>query len=107
MILMTAAVWLLKMHSIPRDSLTITVMHVLKGLTRLQGYDNRCEDGWGREIQVEVKADQTVVLTSFGADGAAGGRGEDRDIVGSFKARGEHGEWNEENCGWIVYPSLR
>lgn len=41
---------------------------------------NRTTDAWGRELHYNVADDGTITLTSLGADGKAGGHGEDSDI---------------------------
>lgn len=121
-VLLVVVVLVARSHAIPKDALTVMRMHVIKRkilhqvmttgkmprdlrmLPQLQGYDNRHNDGWGREIQYSVTEGQTVVLKSLGADGEAGGSGEDRDILGSFQARTKGGESNSENCPWTLEP---
>jgi len=58
----------------------------LSELPILKGRDNATEDAWGRPIKYEVTGPTTVVLSSLGADGVAGGTGLNEDIVVSFDA---------------------
>jgi len=58
----------------------------LSELPILKGRDNATEDAWGRPIKYEVTGATTVVLSSLGADGVAGGTGLNEDIVISFDA---------------------
>ncbi|MDT4861087.1 hypothetical protein FQZ97_956780 [compost metagenome] len=58
----------------------------LSDLPPLPGRDNATVDAWGRDIQYRVNGTSSVTLASLGADGTAGGTGEDEDIVVSFDA---------------------
>ena len=59
----------------------------LSELPPTPGRDNATVDAWGRDILYRVDGTSGVTLTSLGADGTAGGTGEDEDIVVSFDAR--------------------
>lgn len=101
----------------PRD-LTATRMHVTKrrvlqfarthgelpksltALPAMEGYDNDIRDGWNRELVFEVSTSGVVTFRSLGRDGAAGGSGEDADIVRSIPARDSQGRWSDELVEW-------
>ena len=69
--------------------------HSLTGLPEIQGKDNGIQDGWGRDIILEVSSSGIVTLHSLGRDGVVGGSGEDADMIGTFPSRDEQGRWNE------------
>lgn len=58
----------------------------LSDLPILKGRDNATIDGWGRAIKYDVIGASTVTLSSFGADGAAGGTGLNQSVLVTFDA---------------------
>jgi hypothetical protein len=58
----------------------------LSDLPVLTGRDNATIDGWGRAIRYDITGTSTVTLSSFGADGTAGGTGPNQDIRVTFDA---------------------
>ena len=68
-----------------------TVPSNLGALPKRTGYANQITDGWGRELIYSPNEDGTVSLTSLGRDGAAGGVGDDADIVRRFRTRNDDG----------------
>ena len=56
----------------------------LSDLPILKGRDNSTIDGWGRAIRYDVAGTSIVTLSSFGADGVAGGEGLNQDIIVTF-----------------------
>ena len=69
-----------------------------KSLTVLpprNGFDNSLQDAWGRDITYEVSASGMVTFRSLGRDGAAGGLGENADIIRSYWAYDAQGGWND------------
>lgn len=66
----------------------------------MEGYDNDIRDGWNRELVFEVSTSGVVTFRSLGRDGAAGGSGEDADIVRSIPARDSQGRWSDELVEW-------
>ncbi len=67
----------------------------LSALPEIAGKRNNTRDGWGRPILFSSKPDGTVILTSYGKDGRPGGDDEKADLVYSFKARNDEGEWKD------------
>jgi hypothetical protein len=61
----------------------------LSELPILKDRDNAIDDAWGRPIKYDVIGATTVVLSSFGANGVAGGMGVNEDIVVSFNVKTE------------------
>ena len=47
----------------------------------VEGYDSSVQDGWKRDIVIEVSASGVVSFRSLGRDAADGGSGEDADMV--------------------------
>jgi hypothetical protein len=93
---------------IPPRAATLTRMHVLKravlqyaqrhdrlpaslmALPPSEGRNVGIQDAWKRDIVFEVSGD-VIVFRSLGRDGAAGGSGEDADIVRSFPSHAAQG----------------
>ncbi len=79
----------------------------LQVLPRREGYDNRTTDGWGRPLHYRVGEDGIITLTSFGADGKAGGRGEDADIFKSYHSKRPDGSLWAGAGMWIVEAKVK
>jgi hypothetical protein len=60
-------------------------------------------DDWRREIQYRHDEAGVVTLYSLGADGRLGGEGGNRDIVGVFETRDDHGQV-KQTAGWKIRP---
>ena len=71
----------------------------LTALPPMEGYDDRIQDGWQRDIAFEVSGD-VIAFRSLGRDGVLGGTGEDADIVRSFPLHDAQGRWSNEFVGW-------
>jgi hypothetical protein len=56
----------------------------LSDLPILKGRDNSVIDGWGRPIKYDIIGTSAVTLSSFGADGKAGGTGLNQNIAIPF-----------------------
>lgn len=77
-------------------------------LSELPLYENElnpAKDGWRRDFRYCGDAQGIVTLVSFGADGIAGGHGENADITGKFKTRTPDGVWfSAADAPWILQP---
>ena len=49
------------------------------------GHANQVTDGWGRLLVYTITEEGALTLTSFGADGIVGGKGENADITRAEK----------------------
>jgi hypothetical protein len=102
---------------IPPHAMTVTRMQLLKrrvlqyaqshdrlpasltALPPMEGYDDRIQDGWQRDIAFEVSGD-VIAFRSLGRDGVLGGSGDDADIVRSVPSHDAQGRWSEEFVAW-------
>lgn len=116
-----AAVFVL-VHPVPPQSLTHAHMHTIKrrivlhvretgtlpttvaDLPELDGYTNSINDGWGRPIRMSIDAGGRVTLTSLGADGRAGGIGDDADMRGIFDVWNAYGHTISYLEDWALDP---
>jgi hypothetical protein len=58
-------------------------------------------DGWGHDLQYSVDREGIITLTSFGADGKPGGKGQDADIVVRYRTRNADGTLNVDDESWL------
>ncbi len=65
------------------------------------GRDEPLADAWGRALGYSFDSMGVVTLQSLGADGAPGGSGDDRDLIGVFAARQPDGSWSDVPEKWI------
>ena len=97
------------MHMIKRRILRYAHLHNqlpknLKELPKIEGYDNRTTDAWGREILYIVNKDNTVTLISYGKDGIQGGVGDSADMIAIFATKNNNIQWEDELCNWVKDP---
>jgi hypothetical protein len=79
-----------------------SVPRSLSVLPRREGYANRTTDGWHRELFYRIGEDGMLSLTSCGADGKAGGSGEDADISVSYRSKKPDGTLWVGSDMWLV-----
>lgn len=120
-LLVLAAAFLL-IDTIPARSLTASRMNGTMGrvlayarehdklpetlavLPATDGFRHLSEDAWNRQLDYSFDAAGVVTFRSLGADGRSGGKGDDRDMVGSFNARDASGRWQVEIPFWKDDP---
>jgi len=74
----------------------------LSELTDRQGYANRTEDLWGRELIYRVDDDGIITLGSYGRDGKIGGVNSDADIIRSYRSLDESGNFIAGDDLWVA-----
>ncbi len=104
---------------VPRSSLTVARMHVLKRrvmrhvnaqgrlpcnlreLPGLPGFDNSIKDGWAQEFIYNADSQGCVTLSSRNAAKAIKGKFKPAEVIGVFNARNSIGNWNDEFTPWV------
>jgi Type II secretion system (T2SS), protein G len=76
----------------------------LSELPPREGYDNKTNDDWGRDLDYSFDEAGAVTLGSLGADHQPGGDGDNRDLTGVFASRDEKGQWQDPASAWIQRP---
>ncbi|HXN48789.1 MAG TPA: type II secretion system protein GspG [Bryobacteraceae bacterium] len=70
----------------------------LDGLPTQEGSRDKITDEWGRRLLYDTNSDGTITLASLGADGRAGGAGEDADAIATCRV------YRPDGSLWIGAP---
>jgi hypothetical protein len=76
-------------------------------LAKRDGYVNRTTDGWNRPLQYRVTQDGIGTLMSLGADGKAGGNGDDADISVSYRSKRPDGSLWVGSPTWLFEAEVK
>jgi len=74
----------------------------LSELTDRQGYANRTQDLWGRELIYRVDDNGIITLGSYGRDSKIGGVNNDADIIRSYRSLDESGNFIAGDDQWVA-----